>query len=367
MVNESYRKFKITRSFPIRQPRNLHLLINPGRTVLPRPLYTAQNLSMKTVVLDGYTLNPGDLSWEGLEKIGGELILHDRTPADEVVAHASGADVLFTNKTPLPADVIGQLPDLKYIGVLATGFNVVDIDAAAKRGIPVTNIPTYGTDSVAQMVFAHVLNFSRHVQYHADTVRENRWAECDDFCYWDFPQIELNGLTLGLIGLGRIGTATALIGLAFGMKVVAFDPYAPDSIPEGIELAELDTVLASADFLSLHCPLTSENHHLMNAARFACMKDSAFLINTSRGPLVDEGALLEALQSKQIAGAGLDVLEQEPARKDHPLYAQPNCWITPHISWATRSARARLMQTAVDNLQVFLNGGLQNCVNGVQR
>lgn len=322
---------------------------------------------MKTVVLDGYTLNPGDLSWDDLKAIGGDVEIHDRTSESDIVERARGAKTLFTNKTPLSGETLDQLPDLEYIGVLATGFNVVDIEAAAERKIPVTNIPTYGTDSVAQMVFAHILNFTRRVQYHAETVRENRWAECEDFCYWDYPLVELTGLTLGLVGLGRIGTATANLGLAFGMKVVAFDPYPPKELPEGIDLVELETVFKEADFISLHCPLTEENHHIINSDRLNLAKDTAFLINTSRGPLIDEKALLEALKNGQIAGAGLDVLEQEPPLKDHPLYKVENCFITPHISWATRSARSRLMKTAVENLRVFLEGGLQNCVNGVQR
>lgn len=322
---------------------------------------------MKTVVLDGFTLNPGDLTWDDLKAIGGDVEIYDRTPEDQIAQRAQGAKILFTNKTPLSRETLDQLPDLEYIGVLATGFNVVDIEAAAERGIPVTNIPTYGTDSVAQMVFAHILNFSRRVQYHVETVRENRWAEGEDFCYWDYPLIELTGLTLGLVGLGRIGTATAQLGLAFGMKVIAFDPYPPKEPVQGIDLVELDTVFQEADFISLHCPLTKDNHHIVNAERLNLAKDSAFLVNTSRGPLIDEKALLEALKNGQLAGAGLDVLEQEPPLKDHPLYKVENCFITPHISWATRSARSRLMNTAVENLQVFLKGELQNCVNGVQK
>ena len=317
---------------------------------------------MKIVVLDGQTLNPGDLSWEGLDKLG-DLTVRERTSEPEIIEQASGAEVLFTNKTPLTRKTLAQLPGLKYIGVLATGFNVVDIVAARDLDIPVTNIPTYGTQSVAQMVFAHVLNFTQRVAHHAETVRNGKWSASDDFCYWDFPLAELHGMTMGIIGFGRIGRATANLAMAFGMKVLAFDNHNLPDIPEGITLCDLDRVFIESDIVSLHCPLTKENTHMVDVMRLAQMKRTAFLVNTSRGPLVDEAALAEALKDKAIAGAGLDVLEVEPPAEDNPLFALENCFITPHISWATRSARSRLMKTAVENLNAFLAGNPQNVVN----
>lgn len=319
---------------------------------------------MQIVVLDGYTLNPGDLSWEHLEQLG-DVTIHDRSAPDEVLERSAGAEAVLVNKVVLSADTIGQLPDLKYIGVLATGFNCVDVDAAAARDIPVCNVPTYGTRSVAQMVFAHVLELTQNVGHHDRTVREDlRWASGDDFCYWDFPLIELEGRTMGIVGLGRIGTAVAELALAFGMNVVA-SSATPKNPGHGIRMVDLEELFQESDVISLHCPLTPDTENLVNAERLALMKSSAFLVNTSRGPLIDSEALAVALNSGQIAGAGLDVLEVEPPPREHPLYTAQNCRITPHIAWATQSARSRLLNTAVENLAQWQLGKSQNVVNGV--
>jgi len=317
---------------------------------------------MKIVVLDGYTLNPGDLTWKELEALG-ECTVYDRSSPEDTIKRADGAAIVLTNKTMLSADIIKRLDDLRYIGVFATGYNVVDVEAAGVRGIPVTNVPTYGTDSVAQMVFAHLLNLTQHVAHHGQTVKDGRWSSCPDFCYWDTPLIELAGLTMGIIGFGRIGRATARLATAFGMKVIAHDPVAPPQVPQGCEMVPLDGVLQKADVISLHCPLTPETERLINGERLAMMKKTALLINTSRGLLIDEQALAEALNSEKIAGAGLDVLSTEPPEKDNPLLAARNCHITPHIAWATLAARGRLLNVAVDNVRVFLAGKPQNVVN----
>lgn len=319
---------------------------------------------MKIVVLDGHTLNPGDLSWEGLEALG-ETVIYDRTPEDQVVARAQDAQVVLVNKVSLSRETLDQLPDLRFIGVLATGYNIVDVEAAAGRNIPVCNVPTYGTQSVAQMAFAHILNLTQHVAHHADTVKAGRWAESDDWCYWDYPLIELMDLTLGVVGYGRIGRQSAAIGKALGMRVIAHDAYVEDSGDADIAMVGLETLLRESDVVTLHCPLTPETEKLMNAERLALMKPTAFLVNTSRGPLVDEPALAQALNEGRIAGAGLDVLGVEPALPDNPLLTAKNCYITPHIAWATASARRRLMGTAVENVRAFTQGRLQNVVNDV--
>jgi glycerate dehydrogenase len=316
----------------------------------------------KIVVLDSYTLNPGDLSWETLYALG-DCTLFDRTPADQVVARSSNAEIVLTNKTPLTREQIRSLPKLRYIGVLATGFNIVDITAARERNIPVTNVPTYGTRSVAQMTFALLLELTQHVGHHARTVREGRWRRSPDFCYWDYPLIELDGLTLGIIGYGRIGRAVGELGTAFGMKVIAAVSDRAKGSNLDVTMVELDELFAQSDVISLHCPLTPQTKNLINAARLQRMKPSAFLLNTSRGPLVDEPALAAALNTDRIAGAGLDVLSLEPPVDENPLLQAKNCIITPHIAWATRSARARLLQTAVDNVKAFLEGRTQNVVN----
>jgi len=319
---------------------------------------------MNIVVLDGYTLNPGDLTWKDLESLG-QCTVYDRIPPKEVVPRAKDAEIVLTNKIVLSSDVIKQLPKLKYIGVLATGYNIVDIEAARNLCIPVTNVPAYSTQSVAQMAFAHLLNLAQNVGHHAETVRSGRWSSNPDFCYWDTPLIELVGLTMGIIGFGRIGRAVAKLALTFGMKVIAYDTVTPSSIPEGCQFAELDDIFRLSDVITLHCPLTPQTKNMINKERLERMKKTAFLINTSRGPLVDEQALAQALNNESIAGAGLDVLSLEPPEKNNPLLKAKNCFITPHIAWATRAARGRLLQVAVDNVASFLAGKPQNVVNGV--
>lgn len=317
---------------------------------------------MKIVILDSYTLNPGDLSWEPLELLG-NCSIYDRTPAELTLKRAKDAEIILTNKTILSEETIDQLPHLKYIGVLATGYNVVDTSFAKSKGILVANIPSYGTDSVAQMVFAHILNLTQRVEYHSGTVKNGKWTENNDFCYWDFPLIELKNLTLGIIGAGRIGQATASLGFAFGMKVIAYDVIPPKSLLPGLEMKEMNTVLSESDVISLHCPLTPDTEKLINTDKISIMKKTAFIINTSRGPLIDEAALAEALNNNKLAGAGLDVLSVEPPSKDNPLYTANNCFITPHIAWATKSARSRLMDIAIKNVIAFQKGHPINIVN----
>ncbi|UCC22806.1 MAG: D-2-hydroxyacid dehydrogenase [Planctomycetota bacterium] len=319
---------------------------------------------MKIVVLDGYTLNPGDLSWKELEELG-SCSVYDRTASELTVERAKGAEIVLTNKTVLSAEVIEQLEKLRYIGVLATGYNVVDVEAARKQGVVVTNVPAYGTESVAQMVFAHLLNLTQHVGHHAESVREGRWSECPDFCYWERPLIELEGLTMGIVGLGIIGKAVARLARAFGMKVIGYDVVRPADLAEGCRLVGLEDVFRLGDVVSLHCPLTGETERLVNKERLGLMKRTAFLINTSRGPLVDEEALAEALNEGEIAGAGLDVAGTEPPSGDNPLLKAKNCYITPHIAWATRAARERLYRAAVENVAAFIAGRARNVVNEV--
>jgi glycerate dehydrogenase len=313
---------------------------------------------MRLVVLDGYALNPGDLSWDALTRLG-DCVIHDRTPPAEIVARSAGAAVLLTNKTPLSAGTLAQLPDLRYIGVLATGHNVVDSAAARARCIPVTNIPAYGTRSVAQHVFALILEHTQHVGLHAAGVREGRWSRNADFCYWDRPLVELDGLTLGIIGFGRIGQAVARIGAAFGMRVITHSRR-PVADAENLPLEE---IFRQSDYLSLHCPLTPETQGLINATRLALMKPSAVIVNTGRGPLVVEDDLAAALQAGRIGGALLDVLSAEPPHPENPLLRAPNCLITPHQAWATQAARSRLLATAIDNLHAWLAGTPLNVVN----
>ncbi len=318
---------------------------------------------MRIVVLDGNTLNPGDLSWDELRELAA-CEIYDRTPGELTVRRAAGAPVVLTNKTLLDREVIAALPELRYIGVLATGYNVVDLEAAATRGIPVTNVPAYGTDSVAEMVFAHIFALARRVADHAAGVREGRWARSPDFCYWDHPQLELLGRSMGIVGFGRIGRAVAARAMAFGMRVLAHDAEPPDEVPDGVEMATLDQLFREADILTLHVPLTPETEGLVGRERLRQMKPTAFLINTSRGPVVDEAALAEALRQGRLAGAGLDVLAEEPPAEDNPLLTAPNCHITPHIAWATREARARLMAVAVENVKAWMEGRPRNVVNG---
>ncbi|WP_018625927.1 D-2-hydroxyacid dehydrogenase [Niabella aurantiaca] len=318
---------------------------------------------MKIVILDGYTLNPGDLSWDEMNALG-EVIVYDRTPLEKIVERAADASVVLTNKTPLNAETIEQLPALQFIGVLATGYNVIDIQAAAKRGILVANVPGYGTASVAQLTFALLLTLCQRVQKHSDGVKEGRWSRSPDWCYWDYPLVELSGKTMGIIGLGTIGKNVADIARAFGMQVVAMSREGGGaSAPDGVERAPLKELLAASDVVSVHCPLVPETKDLINKERLGYMKPSAFLINTSRGPVINEEDLAAALNRDQIAGAGLDVLSVEPPQKEHPLYTAKNCILTPHIGWATREARLRLLETAILNIQGFVNGRPVNIVN----
>ena len=310
---------------------------------------------MKICILDGYSLNPGDLDWSPVERLG-DVTLFDRTPADKIVERAADADIVLTNKVPFSADTLRQLPRLRFICVLATGYNIIDTGAAARQGVVVANIPAYSTMSVAQMAFAHILNITNHVASYAREVADGKWTNCPDFCFWDSALTELAGKTMGIVGLGNTGMATARIAVAMGMKVVAMTSKSADTLPEGITPAPLDDVLASADVVSLHCPLTPSTRHLINAASIAKMKPSAILINTGRGPLVDEQAVADALNGGRLAAFGADVLSQEPPRGDNPLLSARNCFLTPHIAWATIEARTRLMSTATENVRQFIAG-----------
>lgn len=315
-------------------------------------------MPQRIVVLDGFALNPGDLSWNQLSQLG-PCEIHDRTPAAEIVTRARSAEILLTNKTPLTAETLRELPNLRYVCVLATGFNVVDVAAARAQQISVSNIPVYGTRSVAQHAFALLLELTQRVGHHAATVRDGRWTRSPDWCYWDHPLIELDGQTLGIIGGGRIGTAVAEIGRAFGLKILL---RSRRRLPN-CESVGLEELLSRSDVISLHCPLTAETKGLINATSLSRMKPSALIINTSRGSLINESDLAAALNSGRIAGAGLDVLSVEPPSADNPLLTAHNCIISPHIAWATQSARARLMATAVENVAAFLAGRPQNVVN----
>lgn len=310
---------------------------------------------MKICILDGYSLNPGDLDWSPVERLG-DVTLFDRTPADKIVERAADADIVLTNKVPFSAETLRQLPRLRFICVLATGYNIIDTEAAARQGVVVANIPAYSTMSVAQMAFAHILNITNHVAPYAREVADGKWTNCPDFCFWDSALTELAGKTMGIVGLGNTGMATARIAVAMGMKVVAMTSKSADTLPEGITPAPLDDVLASADVVSLHCPLTPSTRHLINAASIAKMKPSAILINTGRGPLVDEQAVADALNGGRLAAFGADVLSQEPPRGDNPLFSARNCFLTPHIAWATLEARTRLMSTATENVRQFIAG-----------
>ena len=320
---------------------------------------------MEIVVLDGYTLNPGDLSWEELKKFG-DLTVYDRTEKEtaKIVQAIGTAEVIFTNKTPLPKEVLEQTPSVRYIGVLATGYNVVDVVAAKDLGIVVTNIPTYGTIAVGQMTFALILELCHHVGDHNQAVKKGEWSACPDFCFWNTPLIELAGKTIGIIGFGRIGQATARIALAFGMKVLFNDISQPaEMIGENCQFAELDHLFATSDIISLHCPLLESTQGIINKNNIAKMKSGVMIINTSRGPLVVEKDLSEALNSGKIGGAALDVVTTEPIDINNVLLKAKNCILTPHIAWAPKESRIRLMNTAVDNLKAFLDGIAQNVVN----
>lgn len=310
---------------------------------------------MNIVVLDGYAANPGDLSWNELKALG-ECTIYDRTTPSEVLERAAGAEILLTNKVVLNAETIAALPELKYIGVLATGYNIVDTAAAKERGIIVANIPAYSTASVAQMVFAHILNIAQQVQHYTDEVRKGRWSNNPDFCFWDTPLIELRGKKIGIVGLGNTGFNTARIAIGFGMEVHAFTSKSPFQLPPEIKKMDLDELFSTCDIISLHCPLTDSTRELINAARLKQMKPTAILINTGRGPLINEQDLADALNNGTILAAGLDVLSQEPPRADNPLLTARNCYITPHIAWASTAARERLMQIMLDNVKAYLDG-----------
>lgn len=316
---------------------------------------------MKITILDGYGMNPGDMSWAPLEELG-DLTVYDRTAPEQVLERAAGSEALLTNKTVLTAETLRALPQLRYVGVLATGYNVVDIDAARELGIVVTNIPAYSTDSVVQMVFAHLLAITNRVEHYTDENRRGRWSTNPDFCYWDSPLHELSGKTFGIVGLGNIGMAVSRVARAFGMNVKAYTSKRIEELPDGVSKADLDELFATSDVVSLHCPLTDSTRHLVNAERLAMMKPSAILINTGRGPLVDEKALAEALDSERIYAAGLDVLSSEPPAADNPLLTARNSFITPHLGWATREARERLLRIAADNLRGFIAGDIRNNV-----
>ena len=316
---------------------------------------------MKIVILDGFTANPGDLSWKGLEELG-TLTVYDRTRPEETVARAADVDIVLTNKVIINREVMAQLPQLKYIGVLATGYNVVDIEAAHEHDIIVTNVPAYSTESVAQMVFAHLLTVTNRTEHYALQNRQGRWTKNPDFCYWDFSHMELAGKTFGIVGLGNIGRRVAEIALAFGMQVKALTSKSANALPAGIEKADLEELLASSDIISLHCPLTDSTRHLINRETLSLMRPSAILINTGRGPLVDDQAVAYALAEGQLAAFCADVLTEEPPKANNPLLSQPNAFITPHIAWATEEARSRLLQVAISNVQAFLNAKPQNVV-----
>jgi len=315
------------------------------------------------VILDGYALNPGDLSWEHLKQLG-DLTVYERTPADQVYERAKNADIIFTNKTPVPAEVINKLSLLKYIGVLATGFNIVDTEAAKQKGVPVTNVPGYGTASVVQLTIALLLELCLHVQRHSDAVMDGKWARSDDWSFWDYPLVELSGKTIGIIGFGNIGQGVADIAAAFGMKVIAHSRTKTDqSKRKNFGWVSIPELFETADVISIHCPLTPETKGLINSDSLNQMKRSAFLLNTSRGPIVIDEDLAGALNNDIIAGAGIDVLSVEPPSADNPLFKAKNCIITPHLAWATKESRLRLMTSVVNNLAAFLAGKPINVVN----
>lgn len=317
---------------------------------------------MKIVILDSYGANPGDLSWDGLKEIG-ELTVYDRTKPEETLARAAGADIVLTNKVVLGRKEIEQLPCLKYIGVLATGYNVVDVEAAHAHGITVTNVPAYSTESVAQMVFAHLLTVTNRTEHYAIQNREGRWSRNPDFCYWDTPLPELAGKTIGIVGLGNIGRRVACVARAFGMDVFACTSKNASELPEGIQKTTLEGLLGISDILTLHCPLTDSTREIINKESLAKMKQGAILINTGRGSLVNEQDVAEALHSGQLGAYGADVMCQEPPEADNPLLSAPNAFLTPHVAWATYEARVRLMDIATANVKAFIEGKPVNVVN----
>lgn len=318
---------------------------------------------MKIVNLDGYTTNPGDLSWDGIKRFG-DYTVYDRTPADKVIERAKGANILIINKTVVTKEILDALsPELEYIGLQSTGYNVVDCEHARKLGVTVCNIPSYSTNAVAQLVFAFILQITNEVTLHADAVRNGEWCRCEDFCFWKKPLTELAGKTIGIIGFGAIGQKVAQISRAFDMKILAYNPRPKSAGNLDVAFTDMDTLLKKSDIITCHCPLTSETKALINAENIAKMKNSAIFINTSRGPVVDEQALADALNSSKIRAAGLDVLETEPARTDNPLLTAKNCYITPHIAWAALETRARLLKILEENLEAYISGKPQNVVN----
>lgn len=318
---------------------------------------------MKIVVLDGYTLNPGDISWEGMEALG-EVTVYDRTKPEEVVERIGDAEVVYTNKTPITRETLDQCGNVRFIGVLATGYNIVDIEAAKEKGIPVSNIPTYGTAAVSQFAIALLLELCHHIGEHSDAVKNGEWTSNPDWCFWKYPLVELAGKTMGIIGFGRIGQDTGKIAQALGMKVLAFDAYKrPELESETCHYADLDTLLAESDVISLHCPLFPDTEGIINKDTIAKMKTGVMIINDSRGPLIVEEDLRDALNSGKVAGAALDVVSTEPIQMDNPLLEAKNVILTPHIAWAPKESRQRLMNIAVENLQCFVDGEPQNVVN----
>ncbi len=316
---------------------------------------------MKIVVLDGYTLNPGDLNWEKFSEIG-ELKVYDRTSPQDILERTTDANIVLTNKTVLTAENIAAMNKVEYIGVLATGVNVVDLEYTKKTGITVTNVPGYSGSSSAQMVFALILELTNRVGHHSQTVTDGKWSVSKDFCYWDYPLVELEGITLGIVGYGGIGKAVARIGLAFGMNILIYNRSVPPDLPDGITYSDLDNLIHSSDIISLHCPLTPQTKGMINKESLAQMKKTAYLINTSRGPLIVENDLADFLNEGRIAGAAMDVLDVEPPDKNCPLLTAKNCYITPHIAWATIASRERLMSIAVENIKSYLAGNPQNVV-----
>ena len=318
---------------------------------------------MKIVVLDGYTLNPGDISWEGMEAFG-DLTVYDRTKAEDVAERIGDAEVVYTNKTPITKETLDACPNVKFIGVLATGYNIVDTAAAKEKGIPVSNIPTYGTAAVSQFAIGLLLELCHHIGEHSDAVKAGEWTSNPDWCFWKYPLVELDGKTMGIIGFGRIGQDTGKIAQALGMKVLAYDSFPKKELEsETCHYADLDTVLVESDVIALHCPLFPDTEGIINKDTIAKMKDGVMIINNSRGPLIVEQDLRDALDSGKVAGAAVDVVSTEPIQMDNPLIGAKNVIITPHISWAPKESRQRLMDIAVDNLKCYVDGKPQNVVN----
>jgi len=317
---------------------------------------------MKIVILDGYSANPGDLSWDALKALG-EVTVYDRTSREDTVERAADADIVLTNKVVIDREVMEQLPRLKFIGVLATGYNIIDVACARERGVVVSNVPAYSTESVAQMVFSHLLTVTNRTEHYAQQNREGRWTRSADFCYWDSPVMELAGKTMGVVGLGNIGRRVAEIALAFGMKVVALTSKSEALLPQGVRKVTFEELLGASDVVSLHCPLTDQTRHLINRDTIAMMRPSAILVNTGRGPLVDDEALAEALNANRLKAYCADVMTQEPPKADNPLLGLKNVFLTPHIAWASTEARIRLLDITIKNVRAFIEGKPQNVIN----